>query len=71
MHEDQDYRTFPPAERPDIEVLVDGTWHPGELRAWHLRAGAWWANVNYRLGAAQQYVNVVPADHVRQADPPA
>jgi hypothetical protein len=21
-----------PADRPDIEVLVDGTWYPGELR---------------------------------------
>jgi hypothetical protein len=24
--------TYPTDQRPDVEVLVDGTWVPGELR---------------------------------------
>lgn len=26
---------YAPADRPDVEVLVDGEWRPGELRAWY------------------------------------
>jgi hypothetical protein len=25
---------YPPADRPEVEVLVEGTWHYGELRMW-------------------------------------
>jgi hypothetical protein len=26
--------TYPIGQRPDVEVFVDGTWYPGELREW-------------------------------------
>lgn len=67
---DEDYRGFRPEDRPDVEVLVEDHWCPGELRAWHLRAGVWWANVNYRTEPGQQYVDVVHPDRVRRGPEP-
>ncbi len=38
--------TLPPADRPEVEVLVDGTWHYGELRMWTQHDDeSWSANV--------------------------
>ena len=28
---------YPPAERPEVQLLVEGTWHYGELRMWKRR----------------------------------
>jgi hypothetical protein len=28
---------YRPADRPDVEVLIGGTWYPGELRMWSPR----------------------------------
>jgi hypothetical protein len=33
-----------PADRPDAEVLVDGTWWPAELRMRSQRADGYWYN---------------------------
>lgn len=53
--------------RPDCEVLVDGTWCPGELRAWFpSEDGTWRANRSGSEGPAGRYVDTVPADRVRQ-----
>ena len=30
----REIHTYPIDQRPDVEVLVDGTWYPGELRQW-------------------------------------
>jgi hypothetical protein len=30
----EDVHIYSPADRPDVEVLVDDTWHPDELRGW-------------------------------------
>lgn len=27
-----DFLVYEPLDRPDVEVLVDGEWHPGEAR---------------------------------------
>jgi hypothetical protein len=60
-----------PIDWPDVEVLVDGTWYPGELRAWFpVGDDGWNANVNCRTGVAQQYLATVPADHVREVSSP-
>lgn len=68
---DEDYRDFPPNERPDVEILVDGTWYAGELHAWALRDGIWWGHVTYRTGPSQQHRATVPHDRIREApDPP-
>lgn len=55
---------FRPDERPDVEVLVDDVWYPGELRAWQRRADGWWANVNWTRDG-MRYLDTVLADRVR------
>ena len=69
-----DYRDFPFGERPDVEVLVDGVWYPGELRAWSRpfpnAGGIWWGNVDYRTGTGQHHFVTVHSDQVRNAAPP-
>lgn len=57
---------YPPAERPDIEVLVDGTWHPGELRGWWDRGGQRPMNVSWRTGPGLTRLDTVPAGRVRE-----
>jgi hypothetical protein len=47
-------RIYPADDRPDVEVLVDGEWYPGELRAWYPRVDGWWGNVSYRTGVSEQ-----------------
>jgi hypothetical protein len=57
---------YRPADRPDVEVLVDGTWYAGELRAWFpLPDGTWEGNVQYSLGPAQNYLDQFPQDRIR------
>lgn len=59
-------RVYAPAERPLVEVLVDGTWHLGELRAWqHREDGAWWGNVNWTAGPGLTYLDTVPSEQLR------
>lgn len=60
---------YRPDQRPDVEVLVDDTWYPGELRAWQQRDDGWWANVNWSTGPGLTYLDTVPADRVRPAEP--
>jgi hypothetical protein len=68
------YLNYPFGERPDVEVLVEGTWYPGELRAWSRpfphAGGAWWGNVEYRTGAARRRFATVRSDRVRKTEPP-
>ena len=42
-------RVYPHADRPDVEVLVEDAWRPGELRMWK-PAGEedWVAQVQWR-----------------------
>jgi hypothetical protein len=63
---------FPPADRPEVEVLVDETWSPGELRAWSQPrpGGRWYAHVSYRTDTGERYTATMRSDRVRKADPP-
>ena len=55
-----------PAERPEVEGLVDGVWYPGELRMWtKARDGSWSANVMWSRVSGENRLDTVPADHVR------
>jgi hypothetical protein len=55
------------ADRPDVEVLIDGTWHPGELRMWSPRAdGNWEGNVMYSTGPAENRLDTFPEDRIRR-----
>ena len=57
-----------PGERPDVEVLVDGTWCPGELRMWTQHDnGDWAADVQYRPpGAYSSHLATFPECQVRK-----
>jgi hypothetical protein len=62
-------RIYAPAERLDVEVLVDDRWFPGELRAWLLsQDGGWRANVQFRTKPGWTYLTTVNADRVRLAE---
>src|SRR4029079_10656293 len=43
------------ADRQDVEVEVDGTWWPGELRGWWDRRGTRLMNVSWRTGPGLTY----------------
>jgi hypothetical protein len=45
---------YGPLERPDVEVLVDDAWWPGEVRmATELDDGTWTRDVQYRTDDGQ------------------
>jgi hypothetical protein len=55
-----------PADRPDIEVCVDGEWWPGELRMWtRLPDGSWTAQATWRREVGMTYVDTFSAEQVR------
>lgn len=58
-------RIYAPAERPAIEVEINGQWYAGELRAWLRRGDEWWANVAWSAGVADTRLETVAAERVR------
>lgn len=60
-------RIYAPAERPDVEVLVDGEWLVGELRAWFpVGDDEWVAQVQYRpAGTTTRQIDRFAAGDVR------
>jgi len=57
---------YPPADRPEVKVLVDGVWYPGELRMWtQAIEGSWFANVTWSRVSGKPWLDTVPANHVR------
>ena len=57
---------YPPADRPEVEVLVDGTWHYGELRMWRRsEEGSWLANVRWTRAQGENRLDTFPAEKVR------
>ena len=65
------HHVLPPGDRPDIEVSIDDTWHPGELRMW-TRAddGTRAAQVQWRAEAGMTRIDTVPAERVRPVEDP-
>jgi hypothetical protein len=63
-------RIFSGHDRPLVEVLVDGRWCPGELRAWlpDPDGDGWLANVGYSTAPGENYLSTVPADQVRPVE---
>jgi hypothetical protein len=60
-------RIYRPDQRPDVEVLVDGAWHQGELYAWRPTADGWEATVRWRRGPGiGHFLTSFPADRVRR-----
>ncbi|WP_426243798.1 hypothetical protein [Nocardioides sp. LHG3406-4] len=66
MREPQVYSGW---ERPLVEVLVDGIWYPGGLRAW-LPVGEdeWAANVSWTRSPGSAFLDTVTADRVHPVD---
>ena len=57
---------YQPHERSEVEVLVDGAWHYGELRMWtHERDGSWSAQVTWTRTSGEQFIDTFEADDVR------
>ena len=54
-------------DRPDVEVLWEGTWCPGELRMQRQDvAGQWLCQVQYRRpGELSSHIDTFPASEVR------
>ena len=52
---------------PDVEVLRDNAWHPGELRSWHQTEAGWDAMVQYNVGPGMTYLERVASGRVRPA----
>jgi hypothetical protein len=57
------------ADRPDVQVEIDGIWYAGELRMWSPRPdGTWEGNVLYSTGPAENRLDSFPQDQIRQVD---
>jgi hypothetical protein len=49
-----------------VEVLVDGTWYPGELRSWDLvEDGTWSGMVEWTTEPGSTYLGRVPGTMIR------
>ena len=60
------HTVYEPHERPEIEVLVEGAWHYGELRMWiQHRDGSWSANVMWERAHGENRLDALPAEKVR------
>jgi hypothetical protein len=59
-------RTFELAEPVELEVLIDGDWHPGVLRTWSRVADEWVVLVTYTARTASPVDAAVPLSHVRR-----
>jgi hypothetical protein len=59
-------RVFHGFDRPLVQVEVDGTWYPGELRMWEQRDGVWWGQVTYSLAAGQTHLDAFPESRIRR-----
>lgn len=59
---------YRPDQRPDVEVLVDVQWWPGELRGWWDLDDARVLNVSWRSGPGMTRLGTVAAERVRLAE---
>ena len=62
-------KIYLPLERPDVEVLVDGAWYPGELRGVWRRRGRRHYTVSFRRTPGLARLETVTGDRVRMPDP--
>jgi hypothetical protein len=61
----KEIHTYPIDQRPDVGVLVDGTWHPGELRQWIEDDGHRTCNVSWRRAPTEARLDTFPVVRVR------
>ncbi len=58
-------RIYNPADRPEVQVQVDGQWYDGDLYAWRDRDGEQWGQVRYSRDQ-QTYLDNFPAHRIRK-----
>ena len=57
---------YSPADRPEVEVLVEGAWYTSELRMWtQSKDGSWFANVTWSRAHGENRIDIFPAERVR------
>jgi hypothetical protein len=61
-------KIYLPQERPDVEVLVDGAWYPGELRGMWRRRGRRHYTVSFLRTPGLARLDTVTGDRVRMVD---
>ena len=65
-HRRMSRQVYSPADRPEVEVLIDGVWYPGELCMWTQASdGSWSADVMWSRVSGENRNDTFPADHVR------
>ena len=53
-------------DRPLVDVLHEGTWHPGELRSWdQADDGSWSGMAEWTVAPGSTYLGRVPSIHLR------
>jgi hypothetical protein len=52
----------------DVDVLIDGEWHFGVLRAWRREGETWLGNVVWNKGPGDNRIDWVPAERLRKVD---
>lgn len=63
------HTVYPPHERPEVEVLVDGTWHYGTLRMWKLDGDTWTGSVTWSAPDGNR-IDDFDSEHIRPLPDP-
>jgi hypothetical protein len=62
-------RVYTGHDMPEVEVLIDGVWYFGDLRAWTpVGETGWQATVSYNVSPGEWRVDQFPAERVRKAE---
>jgi hypothetical protein len=62
-------RTYHGHDMPFVEVLVDGVWYTGDLRAWRQDDDhSWTAQVSWSKAAGETYLGIFAAEDVRPVE---
>jgi hypothetical protein len=64
-----DYQPTTPGLEPECEVLIDGTWCEGFVRAWYRYADHWKASVQYSTQPGSNHLATFAESHIRQTKP--
>lgn len=60
---------YRPAERPNVEVEVNGRWYEAELRMWQPDAdGAWRGQVQWHRAVGSTLIDTFPSARIRRVD---
>jgi hypothetical protein len=61
------YQRYPPLEAPEVQVLVDGTWHHGVAEARRREGDGWLWYVRWSPTPGENHLGWYNEDHLRRA----